>query len=441
MVGKDKLAVFNIVFQQAKNKMLQYSNISIYKSLNAIFFYLEICVALLAIGIGIAILMACIAIAIEKIFAKLEQLILGKGNERSLKYSVFQVWFLKVYADANILIHWIRVDICGIRYSLGSRDSIVKKVKMVTIENVINITRKCWKFFFKFSIIHILSAIYVIYIFYADSIENFIKKWRMFLTSNTISISDAIDLFEFISILFIIGYIFIDVRHKSNGYAEIRVERFKELFEMEEKLLNILRKMNYSLKNNIEVIVERKSYILSSGAEILTGKKCYISGDTIRYEKKEYWRNWHSNDKYFQLKDLKEMSEEFNALMELDEEFKQSSLDYFNIFMIDHQAMLTRLVRFYFPGHENPEHKKMEFFCKSSMENWFKNLFVEPIFNGNDKKYYTEEQANEVIREMSVALDLEVINAFELEVYLERYERKMTKRFKNINKFSRFNLN
>lgn len=72
MVGKDKLAVFNIVFQQAKNKMLQYSNISIYKSLNAIFFYLEICVALLAIGIGIAILMACIAIAIEKIFAKLE---------------------------------------------------------------------------------------------------------------------------------------------------------------------------------------------------------------------------------------------------------------------------------------------------------------------------------------------------------------------------------
>ena len=144
--------------------------------------------------------------------------------------------------------------------------------------------------------------IYVIYIFYADSIENFIKKWRMFLTSNTISISDAIDLFEFISILFIIGYIFIDVRHKSNGYAEIRVERFKELFEMEEKLLNILRKMNYSLKNNIEVIVERKSYILSSGAEILTGKKCYISGDTIRYDKKEYWRNWHSNDKYFQLK-------------------------------------------------------------------------------------------------------------------------------------------
>ena len=142
---------------------------------------------------------------------------------------------------------------------------------------------------------------------------------------------------------------------------------------------------------------------------------------------------------YFQFRNLKEMGEEFNKLTELDEEFKQSSLSYSNIFMIDHQAMLTKLV--YFLGCDNLEYKKMKFFCKSSMENWFKNRFIKPITVGCEEEYYAEERAKKVILDASAALDFELMNAFELEVHLKRYERKMIKRIKKINNFSRFNLN
>lgn len=67
--------------------------------------------------------------------------------------------------------------------------------------------------------------------------------------------------------------------------------------------------------------------------------------------------------------------------------------------------------------------------------------FIKSIIYGDEKKYYTEEQANKVILDASNALDFELENAFELEVYLKRYEKKMIKRFKKINKFSRFNIN
>ena len=103
--------------------------------------------------------------------------------------------------------------------------------------------------------------------------------------------------------------------------------------------------------------------------------------------------------------------------------------------------MLTKLIHFYFPGRENFEYKKMQLFCKSSMEKWFERRFIKPIIYGDEKKYYTEEQANEVILDASDALDYELMHALELEVYLRRYEKKMIKRFKKINKFSRFNIN
>ena len=108
-----------------------------------------------------------------------------------------------------------------------------------------------------------------------------------FLKTNAFSVSDAIDFFELNSIIFLLGYIFLDVRHKVTGYSEIRMERFKELFQMEEKVLNILRNINYALETNIDVIVDRKPYILQDGAKELTGKDCYIYDGKIEYEDKE----------------------------------------------------------------------------------------------------------------------------------------------------------
>ena len=114
------------------------------------------------------------------------------------------------------------------------------------------------------------------------------------------------------------------------------------------------------------------------------------------------------------------MNKEFDSLSELNKEFKKSSLSYSNIYLIDHETMLTKLIHFYFPGRENFEYKKMQLFCKSSMEKWFERRFIKPIIYGDKKKYYTEEQANEVILDASDALDFELMHAFELEVYLNR---------------------
>lgn len=145
-------------------------------------------------------------------------------------------------------------------------------------------------------------------------------------TNNSFSISDVLDLFELISIILLLGYILLDVRHKANGYSEIRVERFKELFQMEEKLLNILRDINYALEANIDIIVERKRFILQSGAKCLTGKECTIYDGKIEYTNENHMRNCSTNDLYFQLINLQEMSEEFRKLVELDEELKSHHL-------------------------------------------------------------------------------------------------------------------
>ena len=82
----------------------------------------------------------------------------------------------------------------------------------------------------------------------------------------------------------------------------------------------------------------------------------------------------------------------------------------------------------------------MQLFCKSSREKWFEKHFIEPITYGDEKIYYTERQANQVIKDVSKSLNDELVNAFGLEVYLKRYEKKLSKRFKKIYNFSRFNF-
>lgn len=441
VIGKAKAMIYYFASQQFANQLMEFSNLTDYKWMNAVISYLELCILFFVIWIVIAVIMAILVTVVEKIGDLLKNLILGKSHEQSLRYNTFQVWFLKVSADVNILIFWIKFNICGVRTSGETDFSMVKKAKVFTMESIICFMKNCLRFFFDYSIVHLVFAVYVIYIYYFQLIQGYYLSFFEFLKTNAFSVSDAIDFFELISIIFLLGYIFLDVRHKVTGYSEIRMERFKELFQMEEKLLNILRNINYALETNIDVIVDRKPYILQDGAKELTGKDCYIYDGKIEYEDKKYWNNFRQDDTYFQLQNLIEMKEEFDSLSKLSEEFKKSSLSYSNIYLIDHETMLTKLIHFYFPGRENFEYKKMQLFCKSSMEKWFERRFIKSIIYGDEKKYYTEEQANKVILDASNALDFELENAFELEVYLKRYEKKMIKRFKKINKFSRFNIN
>lgn len=431
----------NAIIYYFASQLIEFSNITEYTWMNAVISYLEMCIIFFVIRIMIAVIMLILVTAVEKIWYLLKILILGKRHERSLQYSTFQVWFLKVSADINILIFGIKFNICGVRISGETDFSMVKKAKFFTMESIIYFVKNCLRFFFECSILHLLVAIYVIYIYCFQLIHDYFISLCEFLKTNILSVSDAIHLFEFTSIILLLGYIFLDVRHKATGYSEIRRERFKELFQMEERLLNILRNINCALETNIDVIVDRKPYILQEGAKNLTGEDCYIYNGKIEYEGKKYCNNCHQDNIYFQLRNLVEMNEEFDSLSELNKQFKKSSFSYSNMYLVDHETMLNKLIHFYFPGQENFEHKKMQLFCKSSMEKWFERSFIEPIIYGGKKRYYTEEQAYKVILDTSDVLDYELMHAFELEVHLRRYEKKMIKRFKKINRFSRFNIN
>lgn len=201
-----------------------------------------------------------------------------------------------------------------------------------------------------------------------------------------------------------------------------------------------MKKINNALEKNLNLIVAKKQYILQDGAENLTGEICRINGANILYENKESLHNFFYRDRYSQLQDFEEMNEEFNELKEINEEFIKSSLSRSNIFWIDHNAMLTKFHDLYLPGQQNFEYKKIKLFCKSSMKKWFKNHFIEPTKCDNEGIYYSEEKAKQVVLSASEMLDYELMNAFELEVHLKRYVKKMEKRFRKINTFSKFNL-
>lgn len=441
VIGKANAIIYYFASQQFANQLMEYSNITDYTWINAVISYLELCVLFIVIWFVMAVIMAILVTIVENVGEVLKKRILGENHDRSLLYNIFQVWFLKVSADVNILLFWIRFYICGVRTSRETEFSMVKKAKFFTLESVISLVKNCLGFFFECSVLHIVFASYVIFVYYSRSIYGYFMVFCEPLKLKGVSISDAIEFFELISIIFLLGYIVLDVRHKATGYSEIRTERFKELYQMEEKILNILRNINYALETNIDVIADRKPYILQAGAKNLTGKDCHIYDGKIEYEDRKFWDSCHRDDKYFQLRNLIEMNEEFDRLGKLNEEFKKSSLSYSNIYLIDHETMLTKLIHFYFPGRENFEYKKMQLFCKSSMEKWFERRFIKPIIHGDEKKYFTEDQANNVILDASSELDFELMHALELEVYLKRYEKKMIKRFKKINKFSKFNIN
>lgn len=317
---------------------------------------------------------------------------------------------------------------------------MLKKAKLFTLETMVNFLKKIFKKIYGGLGIHILFAVYAICIYYLNWIQDIFKRFSGFLTTYTFSASNAIDLFELISIILIIGYIILDIRHKASGYLEIRMERFKELFQLEERLLYVLKKINNALEKNLNLIVDKKQYILQDGAENLTGEICRINGSNILYENKESMHNFFYRDRYSQLQDFEEMNEEFNELKEINEEFMKSSLSRLNIFWIDHNAMLTKFHDLYLPGQQNFEYKKMKLFCKSSMKKWFKNHFIEQTKCDNEGIYYSEEEAKQVVLGASEMLDYELMNAFELEVHLKRYVKKMEKRFRKINTFSKFNL-
>lgn len=423
-------------------QLIDMCNVTQIRVINAVLFYFALCF-LFVIALAIFTIMMVIVIGcLEGCINRIDGIILGKKHQKSLEYQGITLWYIKCKADISYFLDWVRFDILKVRYSFGEDATKIKWVRKLSLENIISMAKNIIKFFFSATTVHLILGLVSLYVYYKTDILLVCESLVDTILQSGITPSQFLEMFEVLVVLCLLGYIIFDIRHKANGYSELRAERFKELVQMEEKLLNILGGISCSLEKNIDTIAERKCFILQSGASELSGKQCYINKTKIEFEDKNKFGYWYSNDRMRQLSNLDDMKEEFQKLSELEDEFKKSALSRSNIYLIDHQTMLTRVVHFWIPGIDDKEYKRMEFFCKSSMEEWYKNRFIKPVENTNGEvRYYSESQTIKQILDASAMLDYELMRAFCLELYLKKYERKMIKRFKRINKFSRFNLN
>lgn len=423
-------------------QLIDMCNVTQIRLFNAVLFYLALCFLFVIALAILTIMMGLVIGCLEGCINRIDGIILGKRHQKSLKYQGITLWYIKCKADILYFLDWVRFDILKIRYSFGEDDTKIKWVRKLSLENIISMAKNVIKFFFSATTVHSILGLISLYVYYKKDILYVCESLVDTILQSGITPSQFLEMFEVLVVLCLLGYIIFDIKHKASGYSELRAERFKELVQMEEKLLNILGGICYSLEKNIDTIAERKCFILQSGASELSGKQCYIDKTKIEFEDKNKFGYWYSDDRMRQLSNLDDMKEEFQKLSELEEEFKKSALSRSNIYLIDHQTMLTRVVHFWIPGIDDNEYKRMEFFCKSSMEKWYKNRFIKPVENDNgETRYYSESQTTKEILDASAMLDYELMRAFRLELYLKKYERKMIKRFKRINKFSRFNLN
>lgn len=423
-------------------QIIDMCNVTQIRIINAVFFYLVLCVLVVIAIMVITVIMVLVIEGLECCINRIDGIILGKKHQKSLEYQGITLWYIKCKADILYFLYWIRFDVLKVRYSFGENDTKIKWVRRLSVENIITMTKNVIKFFFDVTIVHFILGLISLYIYLKKDILLVGERLVDTILQSEVTPSQFLEMFEIFTVLCLLGYVIFDIRHKANGYSELRAERFKELVQMEEKLLDILGGISYSLKKNIDIIAERKCFILQSGASELSGKRCYIDKRNIEFVDKNKYGYWYPDDMMRQLSNLDDMKEEFQKLSELEEEFKKSALSRSNIYLIDHQTMLTKVVHFWIPGIDDKEYKRMEYFCKSSMEEWYKNRFIKPVENaGGEVSYYSESQVKNQIFDASAMLDYELTRAFWLELYLKKYERKMIKRLKWINKFSRFNFN
>lgn len=437
---KDIIAV--VCTKEYWESFVESCNVSQYRIINAIALYLILYILFVAVllvtTIGIMLLIRCV----EKVLYKINKLVFGKNHQKSLEYNCFILWLIKLNADITFAIDWVKFDFLPIKPLADYDESPTQWARWFSLENMVVAIKKIIIFFFSVKGKYLLLGGVALYTYYGDDIILTINRMIGVIKQSEIRTSQFIEIFEVITILCLLGYIVFDIRHKANGYSGIRADRFKELIQMEEKLLDILSGIAYSLEKNIDFIAKRKSFILQSGASNLSGKQCNIYDAKIEFEGKNRYFYSYADDGMQEFSDLDDMEDEFQKLEELDAEFKDSSLNYSNIILVDRDEMLTRTVHFWIPGIVNIEYKKLRCFCRSSMEEWYKNWFVIPIEERNgEKKYFSEGQTKDKILRASAILDFELIRAFWLELYIKRYVRKLDRRFKKLNNFSKFNLN
>ena len=131
----------------------------------------------------------------------------------------------------------------------------------------------------------------------------------------------------------------------------------------------------------------------------------------------------------------------FDELKEFSAEYKKSSLNFSNIYLIDCETMLTKVGAFWDIWGNNLNYKDVEFMGKNSMQTWYLNFFPQRVLKiDGEKRYYDKNETIRIVYEASAMLDYKLKRAFVLKLYLRKYERQMVKRLKKINRFSKIHM-
>ena len=90
-----------LLFKKVTYGLIKYSNITEYKYIDVIICYFEIFLIYVVMRELVAIVFGIIVAIIEQVLKLLQRVLFGEKHEKSLQYSTFQVWFLKVEADVK----------------------------------------------------------------------------------------------------------------------------------------------------------------------------------------------------------------------------------------------------------------------------------------------------------------------------------------------------
>lgn len=369
-------------------------------------------------------------------------LFLGKNHQKSLRYNVLNLWYIKFSADVSYCVDFLRYDIVETYTLIGGKDfgGIIDKAFLFSLENLKNCFICIFRYFSRLNVLRVSLLGISVYVYYKEQVTYIIKRFIQWLGSVELEVSHILDGFEVITILFLIIYILFDIRHKANGYSELRSERFKLLFQMEEKLYDILQKLDYSLDKNMDVLAKYKCSILQDGAKELSGKSCYIDNEEIKFLDRGDILYNICNHINHNISELDDMTTEFDELKKLEAEFKESSISLSNIYLVDYQTMLTRVIEIWMPGRAIMGYKKQALLCRSSLEKWYNNFFVNPTRIGDEVLLFSEEKTKNKILDASAVIDDNLESAMCLKLYLKKYQRKMRKRFRKIHRFTRYRL-
>ena len=410
--------------------------------LNVIVLYIVLCL-LLSVAIGaVKIAVRVCSLLLQWIVVGLGHLIIRRDEKQYMKYNGTRLFAIKLVADTKFYYKWINhyVFNTDMIVTSGIENSILDRVLHISLERVVYITKRIFRYFFHFSVSRIVFFLFSSYVMYKEKIIGKLVSVINTIPLEDIDIGTFLDFGELVSLLCIGLYILLDMRHKANGYSELRQERFKDLVRLEEKLLLALDEMGYCLYKNTSLLCEMKYRILHDAAVELSGKECHLIDGKIEYEDAKRVAGNYSE----LFSGYDDLTRVFECIYELDEDYKKSSLKGTNIYLTDYNAMIKDVYMFWKPAEDGGEytkgHNKRVSLSKGTMEKWFKGCFIERVHKGEEVVYLSENETLHRIREASNDLDSMLEMAFEFDMYLKKHSEKIRKRLWKIHRLARLRL-